>query len=128
MRDSESLALFTVNGEPVKPKRTELGHLLALSGIGAGIPIHEPEHLVQVGTFHDPDNWICVSYPGFAESIAEEMAPVTNEIIRLAQEPGSPEPFSDMEVAQKTPLLGLVMMSSVFSNTFELDMWVDLDL
>lgn len=128
MAKEEYFNLLTANGEYVKPLPVELGHILTLTGFGAGIPDFETEHRVSMGTRKDPDTWTCVSYPGFTESLEEEIAPLMAELANLSKEPGKPEPFSSMEVASKTPLLSLAMVTSAYGNSFEMDMWVDLGL
>lgn len=127
MDDGQILAQLKINGEYIKPQPVEYGHILTLAGIGAGIPAYETEHLVRMGSQCDPDTWTCVSYPGLTDAIADEVAPVMKEVNDFITVNGeAAEPFADLETVEQTPILGLMMISTMFGNADELEMWVDL--
>lgn len=127
MDDGQILAQLKINGEYIKPHPVEYGHLMTLAGIGAGIPDFETEHLVRLGSFNDPDTWTCVSYPGLVDAVAEEIAPVMKELTDFREKNGeAAEPFADIETIEQTPLLGLMMVATMFGSASELEMWADL--
>ena len=129
MEDGKILGQLMVNDQPIKPKPIEYGHILTLTGIGAGIPTYELEHVVRVDAYRDPDNWTCVSYPGLTDAISDEIAPILKEVADFTAKNGEAvEPFADFETAAKTPQLGLLMISTMFGNASEFEMWVDLGL
>lgn len=126
MDDGQVLSQLKINGQPIKPQPVEYGHILTLAGIGAGIPTYETEHLVRVESYREPDTWTCVSYPGLTDAIADEIAPVMKEVNDFVAVHGEAvEPFADFETAEQTPMLGLMMISTMFGNASELEMWVD---